>query len=409
MPKTSWVHKIPAAVIVILPVVLVFALTKANAQLVVSQVYGGGGASTGSPPFRNDYIEIFNRGATDIELTGYSVQYASSAGATWSVTVLSGFLAPGQYYLVQESGGTAGSPLPLADVAGTIAMSASNGKIALVQGTTALTGACPTGPAVLDLVGYGSASCFEGTAPTPALSVTTAAVRNNNGCTDTNNNGMDFIAGTPSPHNTQSPTNLCGPVPIQLSSFECSVNTALRCVDLRWCTLTETNNYGFEVERKAASDSLFQTVAGSFVGGHGTTVDQHCYTFSDPMITPGTWYFRLRQIDLDGTVHHTRSVRLDVSTAVDQYVLPDRFLFKQNYPNPFNPSTTIEFVLPRTSRVVLTIHDMLGREIVTLLDRELLQGEHRVEWNSTGSPSGVYVCRMIAGSFQQSRKLVLTK
>lgn len=409
MPKQSRLPKIPAAVLFVRSFVLLLPLTQAQAQLVVSQVYGGGGASTGSPPYRNDYIEIFNRGVTDADLTGISVQYASSSGATWSVTALSGFLAPGQYYLVQESGGTLGGPLPLPDATGTIAMSASNGKVALVQGTTALTGACPSGDAVLDLVGYGSASCFEGTAATPVLSVTTAAVRDDNGCADSNNNAVDFVAGTPLPHNTLSSTNLCGPVPIQLSSFEGSVNAVSGCIDLRWCTLTETNNYGFEVERKASPDSLFRTVPGSFVEGHGTTLEQHCYAFSDPLITPGTWFYRLRQINLDGTANYTRSVRLDLLTTIDERMIPDQFLLRQNYPNPFNPSTTIEFVLPRTSRVVLTIHDMLGREVVTLLNRELRRGDHRIVWNGTGSPSGGYVCRMIAGSFQQSRKMIFAK
>jgi hypothetical protein len=272
-----------------------------------------------------------------------------------------------------------------------------------------LTVACPTGAAILDLVGYGSASCFEGTAATPVLSTTTAAIRNNNGCTDTDTNVVDFVLGTPSPRNTSSSTNLCGPVPIQLGSFDGSVNTSLVCIDLQWCTLTEMNNYGFEVEKRLAPDSMFQIIPGSFVAGHGTTLEQHCYSFSDSIITPGAWFYRLRQINLDGTVNHTRSLRLDVLANVHENLLPERFLLRQNYPNPFNPSTTIEFALPRTSRVVLTIHDMLGREVVTLLDRELRPGTHGIEWNPTGSASGVYVCRMIAGSFHETRKLVFAK
>ena len=159
-------------------------------DVVISQVYGGGGNSGAT--LTNDFIELFNRGTTTIDITGWSVQYASATGTSWQVTTLSGSLAPGQYYLVQEAAGAGGTTvLPTPDASGSIAMSATNGKVALANTATPLTGSCST--AVVDLVGYGSANCFEGAGAAPALSNTTAAIRFSDGCIDTDDNNADFL------------------------------------------------------------------------------------------------------------------------------------------------------------------------------------------------------------------------
>ena len=186
---------------------LLFTAFLASAQsVVISQVYGGGGNSGAT--LKNDYIELLNTGGTTVNLAGWSVQYSSSTGTSWQATPLAGSLAPGQYYLIQEAQGSGGTQnLPTPDATGTIAMSSSSGKVALSSSAAALTGSCPTG--LVDLVGFGSANCFEGGGATPGLGNTTAALRGNGGCTDTNNNAADFTAGTPNPHNTASPVNLC--------------------------------------------------------------------------------------------------------------------------------------------------------------------------------------------------------
>jgi endonuclease G len=179
-------------------------------NVVISQVYGGGGNAGAT--YKNDFIELFNRGTSPVSLAGWSVQYASSAGTTWAVTPLSGTLAPGQYYLVQEAVGTGGTvSLPTPNATGTIAMSATAGKVALVSATAALTGSCPTA-AVVDFVGFGAANCFEDGAPTPTLTNTTAAIRKDDGCTETDSNSGDFAVGAPTPRNTSSPTHTCGVV-----------------------------------------------------------------------------------------------------------------------------------------------------------------------------------------------------
>ena len=134
-------------------------------DVVVSEVYGGGGNL--NAVYTNDYIELYNRTGSAINLAGWSVQYASSAGTTWAATPLSGTIPAGRNYLVQEAaGGTPVQPLPSPDATGTILMSATSGKVALVSTTTSLSGACPTGGSIMDFVGYGAANCFEGTGPT---------------------------------------------------------------------------------------------------------------------------------------------------------------------------------------------------------------------------------------------------
>jgi len=179
-----------------------------SSGIVISQVYGGGGNSGAT--YKNDFIELFNRGASPVNVTGWSVQYASAAGTSWQVTNLSGTIAAGQYYLVQEAAGAGGTTnLPTPDATGSIAMSATGAKVALVNSTAALSGACPSTPSIVDLVGYDGANCSEG-GPTAALTNTTAALRNNGGCAETDNNSADFTIGSPNPRNSASPLHFCG-------------------------------------------------------------------------------------------------------------------------------------------------------------------------------------------------------
>jgi Bacterial Ig-like domain (group 3)/Lamin Tail Domain len=187
----------------------------------ISQVYGGGGNSGST--YTNDFIEIFNEDVKPVDISLWSVQY-NSAGATgtWQATSVcpassNCILLPGHYYLIKESQGTGGTTsLPAPDAVGTIAMSATNGKVALVATTTPLTGACPTDGNILDLVGYGSSNCSETTA-TAALTNTSAAVRRGNGCIDSDNNFNDFVTIGPIPRNSAAPANSCGGDPSQPS------------------------------------------------------------------------------------------------------------------------------------------------------------------------------------------------
>ena len=185
--------------------------------LLISQVYGGGGNA--SATYTNDFIEIFNRGTTtiDFSITPYSVQYAAATSnfSTNKTDIASGTLLPGRYFLVQEaSGGAAGTALPPRDVSGgTINLSATAGKVALVLGTANLTGTgCPFGVTIVDLLGYGtSANCSE--ASPIVVSGTNSNARSvirTNSCTDTNNNSADFSNPTTAPvarNTATTPTN----------------------------------------------------------------------------------------------------------------------------------------------------------------------------------------------------------
>lgn len=206
LPLSSFQNSIPMA-------------RASSPDVVISQVYGGGGNS--GAPLRNDFIELFNRGNSPVSLNGWSVQYASATGDLGTATPLTNFtLQVGQYYLVQEgSGGAIGNLLPNSDATGGIAMSATGGKIALVNSVNALscggaTVTCSAGQlaSIVDLVGYGTTSGTlprEGTSSAPSPSNTIAVLRTNV-CSDTDQNGTDFSTGTPNPRNTSQTLAPCG-------------------------------------------------------------------------------------------------------------------------------------------------------------------------------------------------------
>ena len=195
-------------------------------DVVISQVYGGGG--NGSATYTNDFIELFNSGSSAVNLGGMSVQYASAAGTSWQVTALPAFsLQPGQYYLVSEnSNANVGAPLPAADASANIAMSASAGKVLLSSVATAASGTAPTAN-VLDMVGYGTITGGTENPSTAGLSSTRSA-RRKLSCTDTNNNGADFEVVLPTPRNTtNTPINACNATPVYQIVASCPTPLSL--------------------------------------------------------------------------------------------------------------------------------------------------------------------------------------
>jgi hypothetical protein len=193
-------------------------------NIVISQVYGGGGNSGAT--YTHDFVELFNRGTTAVSLAGWSIQYTSATGAgnfgatPILITELPDVsLAPGQYLLIQEAQGSGGTtPLPTPDVIDStpISMGATGGKVALVNVDTSLGcngGSSPCTPealaTIVDLVGWGTANFYEGIGPAPATDNITAIFRNDGGCIDSDNNAADFSAFPPVPRNTHSPLNYC--------------------------------------------------------------------------------------------------------------------------------------------------------------------------------------------------------
>ena len=200
------------------------------------------------------------------------------------------------------------------------------------------------------------------------------------------------------------------PLPIQLASFNASQNPSGAGVLLRWSTLSEVNNYGFEVQRGALSGGDFVTVTGAFIQGHGTTTVPREYTYADMSAQAGTWYYRLKQIDLDGAVHYSDPAKVNVQpqggTVQD---VPAVFSLGQNFPNPFNPETTIRYSLPSRSHVLLAVYNTLGERVAVLADGVQEGGFHDVRFDGSALASGVYFYRLQSTGFVQTKRLSLMK
>jgi sugar lactone lactonase YvrE len=202
------------------------------------------------------------------------------------------------------------------------------------------------------------------------------------------------------------------PLPIQLSSFAASASGD--GVRLTWTTMSEVNNYGFEVQRSPASAVKQWTKAG-FVPGYGTSTTAHSYSFVDTSAGVSSSY-RLKQIDLNGESRFSDPVDVNsVAGAAGEKPVPEAFLLTQNYPNPFNPSTQIEYDLPKAGQVSLVVYDILGREVTTLASGYHEAGRYTARWDAGAQASGVYIARVkISGEaggtvFTKNIKLLLTK
>jgi len=190
-------------------------------------------------------------------------------------------------------------------------------------------------------------------------------------------------------------------IPVELTSFTGTVNGSN--VELNWSTATETNNQGFQVERSNGGDF----VSVGFIEGHGTTTEFHNYTFTDRIIAIGSYSYRLKQIDFDGSFAYSNVVEANIEG-------PKEFTLDQNYPNPFNPSTKINFSLKSDSKVTLKVFDVLGQEVVTLLNTNITAGTHDVIFDASSLNSGVYLYRIEATgvdgtNFVDVKKMILTK
>jgi len=170
-------------------------------------------------------------------------------------------------------------------------------------------------------------------------------------------------------------------------------------VQLRWTTLTEANNYGFEVQRKASNS----WVAIGFVDGSGTASSPQKYSYADKNISTGVYSYRLKQIDRDGKYKYSNEIEVKASEALLKFAL------LQNYPNPFNPTTKISYDLPVEGYVTIKIFDMLGNEMKILVDELQGAGEHRIEFQGFNLPSGMYFYSLRSGSFSSTKKMILVK
>lgn len=202
------------------------------------------------------------------------------------------------------------------------------------------------------------------------------------------------------------------PLPIQLASFAATVIGQSR-IRLEWTTASETNNYGFEAYRKylgvkstsgafarRSADTSWTKVG--FVAGHGTTLQPQSYSFIDAPNKPGYYEYRLKQMDLDGKSAYIGTIQVELG-------LPKTITLYQNYPNPFNPTCIITYALPNQTHVTLRVHDILGRVVQTLLDEMQDAGLYEVQLNASGFASGVYFYRLAAGSFVDTKKMLVLR
>jgi hypothetical protein len=187
-------------------------------------------------------------------------------------------------------------------------------------------------------------------------------------------------------------------IPVELTSFTANVNES-RNVVLSWSTATETNNQGFDIERRVDKNN-FEKIG--FVSGFGTTAEAQSYNYTDADVNSGSYSYRLKQIDFDG--HYSYSEVVDVVITG-----PYSFALAQNYPNPFNPSTTIEYSIPNKSNVTISVFDAIGNELELLYSGEKEAGVHQVTWNATNYASGIYFYRLNSEKFVQVKKMLLLK
>jgi hypothetical protein len=193
-------------------------------------------------------------------------------------------------------------------------------------------------------------------------------------------------------------------IPVELTSFTAQLSNYQ--VLLQWQTSTETNNQGFEIQRKIIqNDNKGEWKILGFTAGKGTTTEPQFYSFNDDVsnLSATSFVYRLKQVDYDGSFEYTKEVTVENSPIPNQYSL------SQNFPNPFNPSTTIKFALPQKEFVSLTVYDVLGNEVASLINEELNTGLHKIEFNASELTSGVYIYTINAGSFTQTRKMTLMK
>ncbi len=208
-------------------------------------------------------------------------------------------------------------------------------------------------------------------------------------------NDTDFCSGSNYVTTMGYGNNL---LPVELASYTSTINQ--RNVTLNWVTSLETNNSGFDIERKSVTEDWSNA---GFVAGHGTVTYPVNYSFTDRNLAPGVYNYRLKQIDINGNFQY---FNLNNEVIIG---IPSKFEVYQNFPNPFNPSTKISFDLPVDSKVNVAVFDLTGKEIVTLVNDVKTAGYYTVDFNATGLSSGIYFYRISAGSFTATKKMMLIR
>lgn len=191
-------------------------------------------------------------------------------------------------------------------------------------------------------------------------------------------------------------------IPVELTSFTANVNK--NTVTLNWQTATETNNSGFEIQRKKSGDRIQQSEWEDigFVPGFGTTTEIRTYSYTDEGLGSGTYLYRIKQIDYDGSYEYSNVIEVNVD-------VPDQFSLEQNYPNPFNPVTQINYSISIAGNVELVLYNSIGEKVAEVVNKIQQPGRYSVSFDGSNLSSGVYYYKLISGNFVSVKKMLLMK
>lgn len=356
----------------------------ALAQVIIYEMYPGGGNS--SAVYQDDFIVLYNTGSTSVNLSTWSIQYASETGPSdpfiWSSQNLTGTIAAGGYFLIKvTTSGTVGLDLPTPDATASFGggMANTGGKLALVSNQTALSGINPLPNAnVSDFLGWGSSATASETSPAPTtgLSSNTKSLRRNS-TTDNNNNSTDFTVQNPTPFNT---------LPISLLSFKPRLNDD-QTVRVDWATAMEENSSHFVVERSQNTQDFIQ-IAQIDAAGDSQQLKNYLYTDLQPLA--GINYYRLVQVDKDGRSQTYRPAS----------VVVDKLSELRVYPNPAEGS----FVVNAPSEAKLSLQNLVGQAVP--FSQQSIDSQ-QIMISATDAKEGIYILSVQTDAGTQQHKVVI--
>jgi uncharacterized protein (TIGR03790 family) len=217
---------------------------------------------------------------------------------------------------------------------------------------------------------------------------------------------MDIIIGDPKmqvlPQSTLPPQDL----PIQIGSFVANYITGSN-VEIEWTTISEINNYGFNVQRYNEHSGVYETLG--FIQGKGTTTEPQTYTYLDENVSTSSIQYRLEQIDNDGLIYYFGPITLSPNSMKESIALQKTFMLYPNYPNPFNPTTEIKFTLQNKGKVTLKVYNSVGQEVDELINGEINEGTHSIKFDGSNLASGIYYSVMQSDNKILTQKMILIK
>ncbi len=356
-----------------------FAIVNANGS---GNTYYDLGASTANPDFQGAFLGTFDQSNHSLVLGGQLKSYKNNGTDVTGASL---------FYRIYPSGSSPSGTFT--EIPYSFQIDNVNGTTGDQQWGTDIQGSHTTDTGV-DILSGSTLTAGDYTLEVYAVIYT---------------NGVDadpIIYDSRGGSNYQATFTITESLPVELTSF--SANVIGNRINLKWQTATEVNNYGFEIERKNAGNNDWVKIG--FVEGNGNSNSPKEYTFTDNSVNSGNYFYRLKQIDIDGSFEYSQAVEVSLG-------LPSEFSLSQNYPNPFNPTTTIKYSIPTSETlhatsqqlVQLKIYDILGREIATLVNKKQAPGNYEVRWNAENLPSGFYFYKLQTGEFTQTRKMILLK